>query len=97
MFYLGDFNGRMGNKDDFNPTIDNVMERHVIDSTANKYGDIHIDFLCDIRCCTLNGRGDINCDNFTSVTPQQGRSVVDYIITPYDQLSSVSDFKVTPV
>ena len=36
MFYLGDFNGRMGNKDDFNPTIDNVMKRHVIDSTANK-------------------------------------------------------------
>ena len=97
MFYLGDFNGRMGNKDDFNPTIDNVMERHVIDSTANKYGDFLIDFLCDIRCCTLNGRGDINCDNFTSVTPQRGRSVVDYIITPYDQLSSVSDFKVTPV
>ena len=97
MYYLGDFNGRIGDKDDFNSAIDNVMKRRVIDKTTNRYGGYLIDFLSDVRCCTMNGRGDTNKDNFTSVSPQRGRSVVDYIITPYDLLLNVSNFKVTTV
>ena len=97
MYYLGDFNGRIGDKDDFNSAIDNVMKRHVIDKTTNRYGGYLIDFLSDVRCCTVNSRGDTNKDNFTSVSPQRGRSVVDYIITPYDLLQNISNFKVTTV
>ena len=97
MCYLGDFNGRIGDKQDFNSTIDDVTRRHAIDNTTNKYRDYLLDFLTDARCCTLNGRGDINNDNFTSISPHKGRSVVDYIIVPYDSIHTMSNFIVTTV
>ena len=37
MCYLGDFNGRIGDKQDFNSTIDDVTRRHAIDNTTNIY------------------------------------------------------------
>ena len=39
----------------------------------------------------LNGR--IGSNNFTYISPQ-GKSVVDYICVPYEQLDSISDFNV---
>ena len=44
-------------------------------------------------CGVINGRCDIKDDNFTYVSAK-GRSVVDYMLTPYDQLCNISNFKV---
>ena len=41
--------------------------------------------------CIVNGRGEPNLDNFTSVSPR-GHAVVDYIITPYECLQNVTEF-----
>ncbi|XP_076072119.1 uncharacterized protein LOC143043825 [Mytilus galloprovincialis] len=70
-----------------------VLPRQPIDETKNAFGDYLLDFLRDAKCCMLNGRGQKNKDNFTYVSPQ-GRSVVDYMIVPYGELTKVSNFEV---
>ena len=69
----------------------------MVDESTNTYGDYLIDFLIDVKCCTLNGRGDTNFDNYTSICPNRGRAVVDYMLSPYTQLQNVSEFKVMTV
>ena len=95
VYFLGDYNGRIGSKDDFNNAVESIPKRSVLDNTSNKYGDYLLDFLIDARCCVLNGCGDAEYDNFTSICSHRGRSVVDYMIVPNTQLQNVSDFKVT--
>ena len=41
--------------------------------------------------CVVNGRGEPNMDNYTSVSPR-GHAVVDYIITPYECLENVTEW-----
>ena len=94
LYLLGDYNGRIGNKKDFNTAIESLPTRSVIDNNTNKYGEYLIDFLIDAKCCVVNGRGDTQCDNFTSILSSKGRSVVDYILAPYSQLNDITDFKV---
>ena len=93
---MGDFNGRIGESMDFNDSIDSIPNRIPLDKVRNQQGDSLIDFLKDTRMCIVNGRGEPTMDNFTSVSPR-GQAVVDYIITPYDCLRNVSDFKVSLV
>lgn len=66
--------------------------RELIDVTENHYGNILVDFLVDSNFCMVNGRVGNN-DNFTCVS-KKGRSVVDYVLIPHENLHSVSDFKV---
>ena len=96
LFVMGDFNGRIGESMDFNDSIDSIPNRIPLDKVRNQQGDSLIDFLKDTRMCIVNGRGEPTMDNFTSVSPR-GQAVVDYIITPYDCLRNVSDFKVSLV
>ena len=60
----GDFNGRLGNRDDFILDVDNILKRKNIDDVLNKHGEALLEFLIGNKLCVLNGRlpGD---DNFT--------------------------------
>lgn len=93
IFICGDFNGRVGNLQDFNDSLDYLPKRIPIDETRNAFGDYLLDFLKDSNCCMLNGRGDYSKDNFTFVSPI-GKSVVDYMIVPYTVLPNVCNFEV---
>jgi len=93
---MGDFNKRLGNKQDVDYNIDsNVPARSCIDNIS-KNPDTFIDFLRDCRFCVLNGRFDISLDNFTCLT-NRGQSVVDYICTGYETLKYIQEFRVLTV
>ena len=93
---LGDFNKRLGNKQDVDYNIDSdVPVRSCVDETA-KNADTFTDFLRDSRFCVLNGRFDPLLDNYTCFT-NRGQSVVDYICTGYDTLKYIKDFRVLTV
>ena len=49
--------------------------------------------LKDVGMCIVNGRGEPELDNFTSVS-SRGKAVVDYCITSYTGLEHVTDFRV---
>ena len=91
----GDFNARIGHNTDFIEGVDNIPLRAVKDTTVNHYGDIFVDFLVDSNFCILNGRIG-HQDNFTCVS-KKGRSVVDYVVVPHENLPLISDFKVNLV
>lgn len=89
---MGDLNGRIGDKQDFNPLIDegDIPKRCVIDNNVNRYGDYLLEFLS--KTCVLNRRYDQSKDNYTSVSPRC-RSVVDYIIVPHSHYEPTYDFE----
>ncbi|MES9883911.1 MAG: reverse transcriptase family protein, partial [Sedimenticola sp.] len=87
----GDFNARVADDIDYIEGVDMVPHREVIDEGSNKYGSLLIDFLVDCNMCMLNGR--IGTNGFTHVS-HRGRSVVDYMLVPYEQLSSYEGFQV---
>ena len=89
----GDFNGRIVDEKYLIDSINHLPTRHNIDTQRNAFGDHLLDFLKDSNCCVLNGRGSSIKDNFTYVSIM-GRSVVDYMITPYADLKKFSDFEV---
>ena len=73
MIVCGDFSARIGNLSDC--IIDSsIISRSSIDKTTNKQGYDLIEFLQEMRMCTLNGR--FEHDNFTC-TSSRGKSVVD--------------------
>ncbi|MES9881007.1 MAG: reverse transcriptase family protein [Sedimenticola sp.] len=92
LYICGDMNSRVGSECDYIEGVDDVTRREVKDHTSNSNGDILIDFLVDCGICIVNGR--VGTDEFTYVSPR-GSSVVDYVLTPYEQLQFTSDFKVT--
>ena len=92
MTIVGDFNARIGRKQDFNPEICNISARCGIDTVTNRFGEYFLEFLNDCNFCVLNGRGsDPGCDTYTSISPK-GAAVVDYICVPTDQLKYWSGF-----
>ena len=52
-------------------------------------GDLLVEFMVDSGLCMVNGR--VGQNNFTHVS-HRGKSVVDYVCVPYEQLCFVSDF-----
>ncbi|CAG2233728.1 unnamed protein product [Mytilus edulis] len=80
----GDVNSRCGSEQDYIQGVDDINDREIIDVFSNKYGDLLIDFLTSCNLCMLNGRSDGNND-FTCVS-KRGRSVVDYVFAPHEQL-----------
>ncbi|CAG2219168.1 unnamed protein product [Mytilus edulis] len=92
-FYIcGDFNSRIGDMEDYIPGVDNLPEREVIDFKANSYGEIFCEFLSNVNCCVLNGRNHISND-YTYVSTR-GSSVVDFCITPFENINSFKKFEV---
>ena len=90
---LGDFNKRIGDRQDVDFNIDPDIPQRVCIDSVFRGGEMFMDFLKDSRTCVLNGRFDPNNDNYTCIT-NRGQSVVDYICSPYDYLKYVSDFEV---
>ena len=57
MIVCGDFNARIGNLSDCIIDVDSIIiSRSSIDKTTNKQGYDLIEFLQEMRMCTLNGR-----------------------------------------
>jgi hypothetical protein len=77
---------------DYIEGVDKLRPRSVIDNTENVYGGRMIDFLCDVNFCMLNGRVG-NSNDFTCVSTK-GKSVVDYVVVPHEQLPMFTDFGV---
>ncbi|CAG2202982.1 unnamed protein product [Mytilus edulis] len=93
LFVCGDFNGRIGNLQDFDDKIDFIPEKSSIDDVRNAFGNYFLDFIKDAKLCVLNGRLEKDSDNYTYVS-KTGKSVVDYIAVPYADLNKYSKFKV---
>ena len=88
----GEFNGRIGTKQD--SSDETIRPCVAIDAVPKNHGEHILQFLSDTRFCTVNGRFDIQRDNYTSIS-QKGSAVVDLIIVPGAQLNNISDFHVT--
>ncbi len=93
VYVCGDLNGRIGNLKDDISDIDILPPRINIDNTIHGHGEAIIDFVTDCKLCVLNGRLNPENDNFTFIS-EQGRSVVDYIITPQDCFNKCTSFHV---
>ena len=95
MYIMGDLNSRFGDNQEHIEGIDlKVPSRKVLDVGKNKHGDLLIDFLKDGQLCIVNGRVNPENDNFTFVDPGRGSAVVDFLIVPYCNLKSITDFHV---
>ena len=95
MYIMGDLNSRFGDNQEHIEGIDlKVPSRKVLDVGKNKHGDLLIDFLKDGELCIVNGRVNPENDNFTFVDPGRGSSVVDFLIVPYCNMKSITDFHV---
>ncbi|CAC5412866.1 unnamed protein product [Mytilus coruscus] len=76
---------------DFIKGVYDVQIRDVIDDVLNRNGEMLIEFLVDCNLCMLNGR--IGKQNYTNIS-WKGKSVVDYILTPHNQINDIIDFQV---
>ena len=96
-YICGDFNSRVGNKQDYISLLDNLYDRSILDFTVNSHGSALLEFLSDSRFCIVNGRINVDKNNFTFVH-SRGRSVVDYFLVSIDDIESCVAFNiVTPV
>ena len=93
LFICGDFNARIGDRNDC-LEIDCTPMRQVVDKTVNKQGEKLLTFVKDIRSCVINGRVTSHLDDYTLVTSYRGSAVVDYHLTRQTDLNSVTEFKV---
>ncbi|CAG2253308.1 unnamed protein product [Mytilus edulis] len=92
IFVCGDFNSRIGNFNDFTE-FDDVPTRFSLDGNTNQHGKTFLEFLNESKMCVLNGRIDVQKDNFTYISGR-GKSVVDYICVPHDVLEQLVSFEV---
>ena len=95
LFILGDFNARIANLQDFDDAIDVINKRIAnIDDKVNGHGRSMIDFLLDSKLCVLNGRVSPITSNHYTFHSVRGLSVVDFILTPHDNLSICENFNI---
>ena len=90
----GDFNGRCGAHEDYIEGADNLPPREIIDYVENAHGDDLIDFLISTNTAMLNGR--LGSNDYTCIS-HKGKSVVDYILVPYEQIKCYKHFEVLPI
>jgi hypothetical protein len=88
----GDINARYGIQQDYIEGVDDVKPREIIDYGENNYGDLFLDHLITTNMSMLNGRFNNN-NGFTQIS-QKGKSVVDYVWTPFEQLHHYANFTV---
>ena len=90
LFICGDLNSRVGDESDYIEGVDEVRPRDILEFTCNSNGDLLINFLVDCGLCMLNGRIGVN--EYTHVS-HRGKSVVDYVLVPYEQLLRINSFE----
>ena len=88
----GDFNSRIGHKLDHIHDVGYLPKRCVLDRSCNNHGDAIIELLKESKMCTLNDKSEQ--DDYTLNMFTKGRSVVDYMLVPHDNLNSYQSFKV---
>ena len=91
---MGDYNARCGQNSDYIEGVDTVPPRDILDETENHHGDSLISFLTDVNFCMLNGR--FRDREWTHVSPV-GKSVVDYMCVPYEQLEHIKSFTIMKI
>ena len=98
----GDFNSRTGLRDDFieNPNCSNnldltIKSRINWDEVSNTHGESMWDLCKNTGLRICNGRLGEDCDkgDFTFYC-RRGRSVVDYLLTPYNLLNLIFNFQI---
>ena len=96
--FMGDMNERCGNESDMVSVIDgnSISSRNIIDETKNSPGPNFMDFLKSVNYCLINGRISPDMDNFTCIS-HKGRSVVDYMFMPHENIQNVEQFAVWTV
>ena len=87
MFICGDLNSRVGTDTDYIEGVDDMRPRDILTTCL-----IPTVILVDCGICMVNGR--IGENKFTHVS-HRGNSVVDYVLTPYEQLIRVKEFSIT--
>jgi hypothetical protein len=92
----GDFNGRIGNKVDYIPDIDNITGRKPLDLDSNSHGEALFEFLKESKMGVINSCVTTQHDNYTSVSGR-GKAVVDYLITPHTYLDHIVECSVHTV
>lgn len=111
VYVNGDFNARVGSKNDYivfdrnNEAIDDPdytpdppLQRTSLDRACNSHGGKLID-LCKSTCLRIvNGRlgSDHNKGDYTFVS-KYGASVIDYVLTSEQQFSSIVSFSIESV
>ena len=90
----GDFNARIGAKNDIIIGVDNICDRISLDKTSNSQGDQLITMINDVKGCVLNGRVTPEYDDFTSIASHKGRAVVDYFITRQCDIEAMKSLEV---
>ena len=89
----GDINARIGNIEITDPNLDmDIPKRISIDLIKSGHYVEFIDFLRDSKFFVLNGSITPDYDNFTNT--KRGKSVVDYMFVPHDNLSNIKSFSV---
>ena len=91
--YVGDLNGRIGNRWDFIEQLDDVPTRTAIDQSVKGHGEAILDFCHETKFCVINGRINPLNDNYTSISTK-GTAVVDYFLTSHENLKNVKHFMV---
>ena len=92
IYICGDVNSRCGETADYIEGVDDVSEREVIDFSSNHYGDLLLSFLIDCNFCMLNSR--VNGKNDFTHVSHHGRSVVDYVLVPHEQIRDINSLNV---
>ncbi len=93
IFVCGDVNGRIGDLTDTVLGLDNVSDGIPVDKVVNGHDSSLIEFLHEAVMSVVNSRVQKGHDDFTFVA-KRGKSVVDYIIIPQDQIPMCKEFNV---
>ena len=87
-------NSRCGEYSDFIEGVDDMIPREVIDFQNSRNGDALIDLLIECNMCIVNGR--VGTQDYTNIS-SIGKSVVDYLLVPHEQLQVITEFKVQTI
>ena len=75
----GDLNARCSDMPDFIEGVDLVKPRKVVDFVVNSQGKPFIDFCISVNMCSLNGRFDDVCNNYTCVVLKKIKSLCRFM------------------
>lgn len=106
IFITGDMNSRVGLRPDFNENLNldryillpdtdivPIVDRKSKDDTVNAFGNKLLSLCKDNDILIVNGRfDDVDYTCYTVNRQNVGASVVDYLLTKYQNFEMISDF-----